>query len=122
MIKDAINGIEAKEIRFSIGATPEGDSVISWGKVSEGIHGNKYFGEYAEALEWLRKQFEEFACDHIGVCDTNGGICPKCGKQFEFPKPIEVRQNNAAEYAEYCESVGCCNSDPDVVLLSKEGE
>jgi len=43
-----------KEFSFSV--TPEGDSVVQEGEISDGTRSSKYFGEYEEALEYLREE------------------------------------------------------------------
>ena len=51
---------ETREMRYSIGVAPEGDSVVQWGNISDGSHKTKYFGIYEDALEFLREQFGKF--------------------------------------------------------------
>ena len=47
-----------KEFRFSV--TPEGDSVVQTGSISERNHKSLYFGEYMEAIEYMIEEIKKF--------------------------------------------------------------
>lgn len=48
----------AKDKLFELSVTTEGDSVVQEGSAENLI--TKYFGEYLEALEYLKKQCSDF--------------------------------------------------------------
>ena len=47
-----------KEFRFSV--TPEGDSVVQTGSISERNYKSLYFGEYMEAIEYMTEEIKKF--------------------------------------------------------------